>query len=46
MLLRGDVVTQHQIHFTVLTSAAGDGGNGIMGFSLSFREDKGMVTLL
>ena len=43
VLLGGDVVPQHQIQLVVHAPAAGNGGDGVVGFTMGLREDKGIL---
>ena len=42
MLLCGNIIAKNQIHLIVLSPAAGNGRDGIMGFPFGFRKDKGI----
>ena len=44
MLLRSDVISEHQIQFVISIPAAGNGRNCVVGNTLGFRKDKGRQT--
>ena len=40
MLVGGDVVAQHQVHLISAATAAGDGGDGVVGLAVGVGEDE------